>query len=172
MYLLSGRHVQHFFMVYFKHVLCEEFMLALGGNLVKVVHCSWLTANTQMSCFLCFSEAILLGWMQCWFCVMKIVLIKWPGKIAYYKTTRHFPMGAKDKIWLAEQTWYTSSCHGCCMVHLSVCYHDGHPHHCWCYPALFWLKGQLSLTCCVDTNLKRAFFLPPVLWLWHIQKVW
>ena len=42
------QHVQHFFMVYFKHVTFSEFMLALGSSLGKVVHCSWLAANTQM----------------------------------------------------------------------------------------------------------------------------
>ena len=47
-----SQHVQHFFMVYFKHDTFSEFMLDLGSNLGKVVHCSWLAASTQVSCFL------------------------------------------------------------------------------------------------------------------------
>jgi hypothetical protein len=59
-------------MAYFRHVLFEECMLALGSNLAKVyvftmdkvLHCSQVIANTQRSCFLCFSEAMQLWWMQ------------------------------------------------------------------------------------------------------------
>ena len=102
MHLLSGRHVQHFFMVYFKHVLFKEFMLALDSNLGKAVHCSWLTANTQMSCFLCFSEAILLGWMQCWFYVWWTLC--WSNGLARYHIVKQqgtFPWGPKTRFdWL------------------------------------------------------------------------